>query len=126
MLANQISKLRSYDPATKVAGPMLGDAMLLNIESQMRRLMSASVSGVTGPYTSLASLGITSTTNGTLSVDSAKLQAALTANPDCGGRSVRLDQRRGGTAVQLSWTAICQPPVTLPTATPRLPPIARI
>jgi flagellar hook-associated protein 2 len=47
----------------------------------MRRLMSGTVSGLTGPYTSLASLGITSTVSGTLSVDSAKLQAALTASP---------------------------------------------
>jgi flagellar hook-associated protein 2 len=85
VLANQIAKLRSYDPATKAAGPMLGDAMLLNIESQMRRLMSAPVSGVTGPYTSLASLGITSSVSGTLSVDSTKLQAALTADPKAVG-----------------------------------------
>jgi flagellar hook-associated protein 2 len=81
VLANQIAKLRSYDPATKAAGPMLGDAMLLNIESQMRRLMSATVGGLTGPYTSLASLGITSSVSGTLSVDATKLQAAITANP---------------------------------------------
>ena len=81
VLANQISKLRSYDPATKVAGPMLGDAMLLNIESQLRRVMSASVTGVTGPYATLSSLGVTTTTNGTLSLDAAKLQTALTANP---------------------------------------------
>ena len=85
VLANQIAKLRSYDPATKAAGPMLGDAMLLNIESQMRRLMSAPVSGLTGPYTSLASLGITSSVSGTLSVDATKLQAALTASPTAVG-----------------------------------------
>ncbi|MEO8308295.1 MAG: flagellar filament capping protein FliD [Pseudomonadota bacterium] len=81
VLANQIAKLRSYDASTKAAGPMLGDAMLLNIESQMRRLMSTSVAGVTGPYTTLSSLGITTTSAGTLTADSTKLQAALTANP---------------------------------------------
>jgi flagellar hook-associated protein 2 len=60
---------------------MLGDAMLLNIESQMRRLMGASVSGASAPYTTLSSLGITTTTSGTLALDPAKLQAALTASP---------------------------------------------
>ncbi len=31
-LATQIATLRSYDPATAKAGPLLGDSMLLNIE----------------------------------------------------------------------------------------------
>jgi flagellar hook-associated protein 2 len=85
VLANQIAKLRSYDPVAKSAGPMLGDAMLLNIESQMRRLMGAPVSGVAGPYTTLSSLGVTTSTTGTLTVDSTKLQAALAANPGAVG-----------------------------------------
>jgi len=85
VLANQIAKLRSYDAATKAAGPLLGDAMLRNIESQMRRLVSEPVSSGTQPYTTLASLGITSTVTGTLALDSAKFNAALAANPAAAG-----------------------------------------
>ena len=40
VLANQISKLRAYNPDTKVAGPLLGDALLRGIESQVSRLIS--------------------------------------------------------------------------------------
>lgn len=80
-LATQISKLQAYNADTKAAGPMLGDAMLRNIESQLRRLISEPVPGVSGPYTTLASIGITTSVKGTLSVDQAKYDAALAAAP---------------------------------------------
>jgi flagellar hook-associated protein 2 len=76
-LATQIGKLRSYDAATKVAGPLLGDAMLNTIEGQVRVAISNPVSGLTGDYTSLASVGIKSNADGTLALDTAKLQKAF-------------------------------------------------
>lgn len=78
-LEKQIASLRAYDPATQKAGPMLGDAMLNGIEAQLRRILSAPVAGANGSYTTLASLGITSGLDGTLSVDATKLQKALAA-----------------------------------------------
>jgi flagellar hook-associated protein 2 len=80
-LATTISRLRSYDPATKAAGPLLGDAMLLNVESQLRRILGQPIAGATAGYSSLANLGITSSTTGSLSLDSTKFQAALAADP---------------------------------------------
>ena len=80
-LAGQIGKLQSYNAETKAAGPLLGDAMLRNIEAQLRRLISEPVAGVNGVYTTLASLGITSSIKGTLSVDQTKYDAALAAAP---------------------------------------------
>jgi flagellar hook-associated protein 2 len=79
-LAKQVATLRSYNADTKASGPMLGDAMLLNIEGQLRRIISSPVTGATPPYTTLANLGITSSLDGTLSVDATKLQTALTTN----------------------------------------------
>jgi flagellar hook-associated protein 2 len=79
-LAKQIATLRSYDPAAKKAGPMLGDSMLLGIESQLRRTVSNPVSGATQPYTTLANVGIAFTTDGTLVLDSTRFQAAMSAN----------------------------------------------
>ncbi|MEO6185139.1 MAG: flagellar filament capping protein FliD [Steroidobacteraceae bacterium] len=79
-LGSQIAKLRSYDAATKKAGPMLGDSMLLNIETQVRRLVSGPVTGATSPYTTLASVGIAFGTDGNLALDAAKFQTAMTAN----------------------------------------------
>jgi len=81
VLATQIAKLRSYDADTKAAGPMLGDAMLRNIETQLRRIVSDPVSTATKPYTTLASVGITSSTTGTLTLDATKFNAAMAANP---------------------------------------------
>lgn len=81
-LAKTIGSLRSYEPATKKAGPLLGDAMLRGIESELRVKLADRVSGATGAYQSLASIGITTEKDGTLKLDSAKLNAALASNYD--------------------------------------------
>jgi flagellar hook-associated protein 2 len=98
VLATQIAKLRSYDADTKVVGPLLGDAMLRNIEDQIRRQISAPVAGATGPYTSLATLGITTTGTGTLTLDQTKFNAAMAADPGAVSRVFSADQ---GIAVKL-------------------------
>lgn len=79
-LAQQITNLSRYDAATQSAGPLLGDAMLRGVDSQVRRIMGEAVSGLAGNYTTLASLGISTTATGTLQLDSAKLQTALQAD----------------------------------------------
>ncbi len=76
VVAKQIAALRSYDSSTQKAGPMLGDALLTGIEVQLRRVLSAPVTGANGSYTTLASLGITTGSDGTLSVNATKFQAA--------------------------------------------------
>jgi flagellar hook-associated protein 2 len=73
-------KLGSYDAASKKAGPLLGDWLLGDTQFRMTRGMTDVVSGLPGAYSSLASIGITTQANGTLSVDSTKLQAALNAD----------------------------------------------
>jgi flagellar hook-associated protein 2 len=60
---------------------MLGDSLLLGVESGVRRLISEPVTGITGNYTSLASLGITTGADGQLALDAAKFQKALAADP---------------------------------------------
>lgn len=81
-LQTQIAKLRSYDPDTRAAGPLLGDALLNSIENQVRRGLSDPVSGLAGTYQSLASIGIKTTATGVLEVDSTKLQTALQSDFD--------------------------------------------
>ena len=79
-LYSTTSGLRSYDATSKSAGPLLGDAVLRGIETQIGNDLSNPVAGVTGNFTTLASLGITRQTDGTLAVDSAKLDKALAAD----------------------------------------------
>lgn len=79
-LYSSFAKLRSYDANTKAAGPMLGDALLRGIESQIGLDLSNPVAGVTGDFKTLASLGITRQTDGTLKLDGVKLEKALNAD----------------------------------------------
>ena len=80
-LASTIKSLGKYDVSTQTGGPLLGDAMLRNIDSQVRKMISSPVAGVTGSYTTLASLGITTQADGSLKLDPVRFNAALQANP---------------------------------------------
>jgi flagellar hook-associated protein 2 len=60
---------------------LLGDSLLLGIESQTRRLISDQVAGATGSYRTLASLGITTGADGSLTLDATRFQKALAADP---------------------------------------------
>lgn len=80
-LAGTMKSLSRYDAATEAAGALLGDAMLRNIDSQVRKLISSPVAGVNGNYNTLASLGLTTQADGKLKLDSVRFNAALAANP---------------------------------------------
>jgi flagellar hook-associated protein 2 len=73
-------------------GTLFGDSGLTTMLSSMRSLLATPVSGLSGTYTSLADLGISTgaassstlsqdAIDGKLTVDTTKLTAALTANP---------------------------------------------
>lgn len=85
-LETTLTRLRGYDPTTKAAGPMLGDALLNGTESQLRRMISDTVAGTTGQFTTLSSLGITTKADGTLVIDDTKLRVALEGNFDAVSR----------------------------------------
>ncbi len=80
-MQTQLAKLGSYNAETKAAGPLLGDSLLRAIETETRRGLSEPVSGISGTYTTLASIGITTNASGALQVDNAKLTKALDADP---------------------------------------------
>jgi flagellar hook-associated protein 2 len=84
--ANTLAALRRYNPTTREAGPLLGDALLRGIESDIRRQIATAATTADPPYTSLAAIGITTTKEGTLQINEAKLQAALTDDFDAVGR----------------------------------------
>jgi flagellar hook-associated protein 2 len=78
-LQESFASLRAVDPTKKTTGPLFGDAMLRGVEDQMRSMLSGTVSGITGDYNSLASIGITRKLDGKLELNSSKLTAALNA-----------------------------------------------
>ncbi|MDD5299061.1 MAG: flagellar filament capping protein FliD [Gallionella sp.] len=79
-LAKTLADLSSYDPATKKAGLLQGDASARTIQSQLRASMGRALTG-NFAYNTLSQVGITFQRDGTLALDSGKLQAALAANP---------------------------------------------
>lgn len=76
-LNQTMRQLASYDAATERAGPLLGDAALRGVQSQLRQTISSAVEGLGGVST-LAELGITTNKDtGGLTLETAKLGEVL-------------------------------------------------
>nr|WP_315466856.1 flagellar filament capping protein FliD [uncultured Undibacterium sp.] len=76
-LNSTIKNLTAYDPTTKKAGLLQGDATTQSVQNQIRRTLSTAVNGLGGGVTSLAQIGISFQKDGSLGVDSGKLTTAL-------------------------------------------------
>lgn len=82
-LISTINDLSSYNVDTGEAGLLNGDGVLRNIDTQVRRIFSQTVTGLDGPYRQLADIGITrNASDGSLVLDNVKLEAAIEANFD--------------------------------------------
>lgn len=81
-VVDAIKSVSSYDAATKVGGPLFGDAGVRNIVYQLRRELTANVTGLSGSFDMLNEIGITADLDGKLSIDAAKLDAAFAADFD--------------------------------------------
>ncbi|MGD9842498.1 MAG: flagellar filament capping protein FliD [Steroidobacteraceae bacterium] len=79
-LQTSVKSLDAYDSSTGEKGALFGDSMYASLKAQIRRAVTDSVAAVTGPYNSLAALGLTHSIDGVLSADETKLRAALTAD----------------------------------------------
>jgi flagellar hook-associated protein 2 len=77
-LQSALASLGSYDSTTNTAGAMQGNPILENIQSQIQEALYSVVG--TSSYNSLASVGITTNSDGSLSVNSTTLEAALGSN----------------------------------------------
>lgn len=72
----QIDTIAQYDPATKKAAVLTGDATVRGIAGRLNQLVFSSVTGL-GDIARLSDIGIRLQKDGTLSLDTAKLTAAL-------------------------------------------------
>lgn len=63
------------------AGPLKGDAGMRTLRNQLQRITST-VLASGGTYSTLAEIGVATQRDGTLVVDKARLDAAMTADPD--------------------------------------------
>lgn len=78
-LNTTISNLTSYDPASKKSGALQGDFTVRSIRSQLRAQLDTAVQGQNG-LTTLSQIGISFQKDGSLAVDSSKLNTAMTSN----------------------------------------------
>jgi flagellar hook-associated protein 2 len=77
-LQSALSGLGSYDASTGTAGPMLGNPVLTGTQNQIQQALYSLVG--TSSDNSLASIGITTNSDGSLSLNSNTLQTALSSN----------------------------------------------
>ncbi|WP_420465502.1 flagellar filament capping protein FliD [Panacagrimonas sp.] len=78
-----VKKQAGYDAATQTGGPLMGDIAVRSSLQQLRSIIGGTVG--TGDFATLAQLGITTATDGTLTVDSTRLSNALISNGEAVG-----------------------------------------
>ena len=109
-LNTAIAKLTSYDAETKKGGVLLGDSTAQSIQSQLRRQLSSSITGLSGGLSSLSQVGISFQKDGSLALDGTKLDKAISSNfGDIGGLFSALGKTTDSTVSFNSSTAATKP-----------------
>jgi flagellar hook-associated protein 2 len=80
-LNSTMAGLTSYDPNSKKAGALQGDFTVRSIQGQLRAALGNAVQGLDG-MTTLSQIGVAFQKDGTLAVDSTKLNAAMSNHFD--------------------------------------------
>lgn len=71
------NSLTAYDSTTGSAGELQGDFSVRSIVNQVRQVLSDSVEGFNGPFSSLSEIGISTQADGTYALDSARLDSVI-------------------------------------------------
>ncbi|MEW6313218.1 MAG: flagellar filament capping protein FliD [Pseudomonadota bacterium] len=75
-----LNDMTAYDAATKQAAVLQGDFTVANLRNQVRSTLNSTIAGLSGNYTLLSQIGVSFQSNGTMKLDSSKLQAAVSSN----------------------------------------------
>lgn len=84
-----IKQYSQFDKETFTSGPLFGDPVAAQIESQVSSLLFNNVDGLSGPYTNLTQIGFSMTQDGKLDLDETKLKAAIASDPAAVGALLR-------------------------------------
>jgi flagellar hook-associated protein 2 len=79
-LQSSLASLGGYDASSGTAGPMMGNAVLTGTQNQIQEALYSVVNTGSSTYNTLASIGITTNSDGSLSLNTATLQSALGTN----------------------------------------------
>jgi flagellar hook-associated protein 2 len=80
-----------------VTPELSGDPSIRSALSRLAEIMYTPVTGTTGPYTTLASVGLAQKSDGTIAIDGAKLSSALAANATAVAKLFTVDSTLGAT-----------------------------
>ena len=79
--ANKVlTDLSAYNAATQQGAILQGDSSVRNIQNQIRNTLNTTLSGLGGSVTSLSQIGVSFQKDGTLALDSGKLQTVIDTN----------------------------------------------
>jgi len=79
-MQQSLASLGSYDSTTSTAGPLMGNPLLLGIQNELQSALYSIVNTGSATYNSLASVGITTNSDGSLSLNQTALATALSSN----------------------------------------------
>lgn len=80
-LNKTLADLSSYNSATRQGATLQGDATVRSLQNQMRGILNTPVGSVAGAYSTLSQIGVSFQKDGSLAVDSAKLNSAIASHP---------------------------------------------
>jgi flagellar hook-associated protein 2 len=80
-LASYIKTQTAYDPVAKQGAPLQGDSTVIGFQSQLRNVINQGTTA-SSTFSHLSDMGISMGADGTLSIDSTQLSAALTNLPE--------------------------------------------
>ena len=81
-LSATVATLTAYNAATGRGGLLVGDSTAIGVQSQLRAAAGAPPAGVTGELGRLSQIGVEFDRNGRLTLDAARLNAAIAQRPD--------------------------------------------
>ncbi len=76
-----IKQYSSFDATSFQTGPLFADSLVQQYQSTVHTTMLSNVPGLTGTYRNLIDIGFGLDSDGNMTIDDTKLQAAITADP---------------------------------------------
>lgn len=79
-ITQNLKDAAAYNPATKEAAILNGEASVRSLQGQVRSILTAPLAGGASAFTRLSEIGVTIQKDGLLAADSTKLSAAIASN----------------------------------------------
>lgn len=81
-LSTTLNNISAYDPVSKKGAALQGDATVLMLQSKLRATLNTAISTSGGSLTTLSQIGVSFQKDGSLALDSTKLNTAISNNFD--------------------------------------------